>query len=83
MDRVKIGNTFRAIRVDMRLRQLDVSARAGVSQQTVSDLECGRIRGLSVDVYCRIAEALDADVPLTPRWRGPKPTLPAWRRSRS
>jgi len=72
MDRVKIGNTFRAIRVDMRLRQLDVAARAGVSQQTVSDLECGRIRGLSVDVYCRIAEALDADVPLTPRWRGPK-----------
>jgi transcriptional regulator with XRE-family HTH domain len=72
MDRVKIGNTFRAIRVEMRLRQSDVAVRARVSQQTVSDLECGRFGGLSLDTYCGIAEAIDADVPLAPRWRGPK-----------
>ena len=72
MDRVKIGSTFRAIRVELRLRQADVAERAGVSQQTVSSLECGRFGGLSIDGYCRIAEVLDADVALAPRWRGPK-----------
>jgi transcriptional regulator with XRE-family HTH domain len=72
VDRVKIGNTFRAIRVELRLRQKDVAERAGVSQQTVSDLECGRMGGLSLDAYCAIARILDADVPLAPRWRGPK-----------
>jgi transcriptional regulator with XRE-family HTH domain len=72
MDRVKIGNTFRTIRVELRLRQSDVAERAGLSQQTVSDLECGRFGRLSIDAYCRIAETIGADVPLTPRWRGPR-----------
>jgi len=72
MDRVKIGNTFRAIRVEMGLRQADVAARAGVSQQSVSDLECGRFGGLSVNTYCEMARAVDADVSLAPRWRGSK-----------
>jgi transcriptional regulator with XRE-family HTH domain len=72
VDRVKIGNTFRAIRVELRLRQIDVAGRAGVSQTVVSDVECGRFGGLSIDAFCRIAEVLDADVPLIPHWRGPK-----------
>jgi transcriptional regulator with XRE-family HTH domain len=72
MDRVKIGNTFRAIRVELRLRQSDVAARAGVSQQTVSDLECGRFGTLAIGTYCRMAEVLGADVQLAPHWRGPK-----------
>jgi len=72
MDRVSIGNTFRAIRIDMHLRQIDLAERAGVSQQAVSKLECGRFGALSIDGYCRIAEALDADVRLGPHWRGAK-----------
>ncbi len=72
MDRVHIGNTFRAIRLELRMRQADVGARAGVSQETVSNVECGRFGGLTVDAYCRIAEVLDADIQLSPRWRGPK-----------
>jgi transcriptional regulator with XRE-family HTH domain len=72
VDRVKVGNTFRAIRVELLLRQADVAAKAGVSQQTVSNIECGRIGGISVDTFCRVAEVMDADVALTPRWRGPK-----------
>ncbi|HEY5486783.1 MAG TPA: helix-turn-helix domain-containing protein [Candidatus Limnocylindrales bacterium] len=72
MDRVKIGNTFRAIRMDMRLRQADVAARAHVSQQTVSRLECGRFGGLSIDAYSSVAEAIGADVRLAPYWRGAK-----------
>jgi hypothetical protein len=43
-----------------------------VSQQTVSTVERGRFGRLSVDAYCRIADVLDADVQLAPRWRGPK-----------
>jgi transcriptional regulator with XRE-family HTH domain len=74
MDRVKIGNTFRAIRMDMRLRQADVAARADVSQQTVSRLECGRFGGLSIDAYSSVAEAIGADVRLAPYWRGAKLT---------
>jgi transcriptional regulator with XRE-family HTH domain len=72
VDRQHIGKVFRAIRRDMMLRQIDVAARAAVSQQAVSDIECGRFGRLSIDVYCRVAAALDADVPLTPRWRGSK-----------
>ena len=72
MDRVKVGNTFRAIRVELRLRQIDVAERAGVSQQTVSCLECGQFGGLSIDTFARVAEALGADVQLAPRWRGSK-----------
>src|ERR1035437_2684850 len=72
MDRVKIGNTFRAIRVDLRMRQADVAERANVSQQRISDIECGRLGGISIETYCRVAGAIDADVQLTPRWRGPK-----------
>jgi transcriptional regulator with XRE-family HTH domain len=72
MDRVHVGQVFRALRYQQRLRQADLAARAGVAQQTVSDTECGRFGRLSVDVYCRIAEALGAEVVLTPHWRGPK-----------
>lgn len=72
VDRVSIGSTFRAIRIGMRLRQADVAAQAGVSQQTVSRLECGRFGGISIDAYCGMAEALGADVRLAPYWRGAK-----------
>jgi transcriptional regulator with XRE-family HTH domain len=72
VDRVRIGNTFRVIRVELRLRQADVAERSGVSQQTVSDVECGRFGTLSVDTFCRIAATLDADVSLAPHWRGPR-----------
>jgi transcriptional regulator with XRE-family HTH domain len=72
VDRVKIGNTFRAIRLELRLRQADVGARSGVSQQTISDVECGMFGALSVNTYCRIAAVLNADILLAPRWRGAK-----------
>jgi transcriptional regulator with XRE-family HTH domain len=72
MDRVSVGNTFRAIRIELRLRQSDVAARAKVCRSTVSDLECGRFGAFSIDTYCRIAEAIGADVRLGPHWRGAK-----------
>jgi transcriptional regulator with XRE-family HTH domain len=72
VDRVKIGNTFRAIRVELRLRQADVAARAGVSQQIVSAVERGMIGPMPTAKLDRVASALQADLDLTLRWRGPK-----------
>jgi transcriptional regulator with XRE-family HTH domain len=72
MDRVHAGQVFRALRREQHLRQADLARKAGLAQQTISDLECGRFGRLSVDTYCRVAEALGAEVVLTPHWRGPK-----------
>jgi transcriptional regulator with XRE-family HTH domain len=72
VDRVSVGRTLRAIRIELRLRQADLAERAGVSQQTVSRIECGRFGRISIDAYCRTAEALGADVRLAPQWRGAK-----------
>jgi transcriptional regulator with XRE-family HTH domain len=72
VDRIHIGQVFRAIRRDRHLRQVDVAARAGISQQTVSDIERGLFGRVSVDTYCRVAEVIGAEVPLMPHWRGPK-----------
>jgi transcriptional regulator with XRE-family HTH domain len=72
MDRIRIGQVFRAIRRERRLRQIDVARRAGIGQQTVSDLERGRFGGMSIDRYCQVAEVLGADIALQPQWRGPK-----------
>ncbi len=72
MDRVRIGSTFRAIRIELRLRQADVAARAGVSQQTVSRVERGKFGPIAADTLCAVAEAIEADLSLSLRWRGPK-----------
>lgn len=72
MDRVRVGQIFRALRREQNLRQADLAGRAGVAQQTVSEVECGRFGRLTVDAYCHLAETLGADVDLAPRWRGPK-----------
>jgi transcriptional regulator with XRE-family HTH domain len=72
MDRIRIGSTFRAIRLELRLRQADVAARAGVCQQTVSKVERGKFGSLSADDLFAIAEAIEADLSLVVRWRGPK-----------
>jgi transcriptional regulator with XRE-family HTH domain len=72
MDAVRLGSTFRAIRLELRLRQLDVAARAGVCQQTVSNIERGRLGGLSIETLSSIAEAVGADLTVLVRWRGPK-----------
>jgi len=71
MDRVRFGTTFRAIRLELRLRQSDVAARAGVCQQTVSRVESGRFGSVAVDSVRAAAEAIEADLTMGLRWRGP------------
>jgi transcriptional regulator with XRE-family HTH domain len=72
VDRIRVGKTFRAIRVELRLRQADVALRAGVSQQIVSAVERGMIGSMPTDTLDRLASALQADLDLTLRWRGPR-----------
>ena len=72
MDRVRIGYTFRSIRVELRLRQADVAHRARLSQQLVSSVERGLLGSTDLDTLERIAQALQADLSMTLRWRGPK-----------
>ena len=71
MDRVRIGNTFRAIRLELHLRQADVADRAGVSQPIVSSIERGLSGPISLDKLERVAGVLQAELAVTLRWRGP------------
>jgi transcriptional regulator with XRE-family HTH domain len=69
VDRVKIGNTFRAIRLELHLRQADVAGRAGVSQPTISTIERGLFAHVSLEKLERVANVLQADLGLALRWR--------------
>ncbi len=70
MDDITLGRALRAVRIRKRLRQSDIAAMAGVSQQTVSRFEAGRINGTSVGSLRRVAAAVGARVVLDLRWQG-------------
>jgi transcriptional regulator with XRE-family HTH domain len=70
MDDAKVGRALRSIRQHLGLRQVDVAARAGLSQQVVSDLESFGLDRVSAGVARRVAAALGAEVWVTVRWRG-------------
>jgi transcriptional regulator with XRE-family HTH domain len=70
MDDVAVGRALRAVRVRKRLRQADVAARAGVSQQAVSRLETGAISAVSIDLLRRVATAIGGRIVVDLRWHG-------------
>jgi transcriptional regulator with XRE-family HTH domain len=70
VDGVRIGRSFRAIRIHLGLRQTDVAATAGVSQGVVSLIERGRIEMVSVRNIEAVAAVLGATVRIEARWRG-------------
>jgi transcriptional regulator with XRE-family HTH domain len=70
METQRAARAFRAVRLHLRLRQVDVAARAGVSQQHVSDLERGQLGAMNADEVARLFEALDIRAVLTVAWRG-------------
>ena len=72
VNRVRLGSAFRAIRLELHLRRSDVASRAGVSQATISAIECGLLGALAVGTLDRVAAVLQADVSVELRWRGPK-----------
>ncbi len=61
---------MRAIRLQARLRQVDVARSAGLSQAAISDIERGRLDRLSLRTVRSAAAALGAEVSLEIRWRG-------------
>ena len=71
MNDVTVGLVFRAVRRRRRWRQLEVAGRANVSQQLVSVIEHGRLEQVSLGSLRSVARALEIDLPLAPRWRGP------------
>lgn len=70
MHPVRIGRIVRTLRRRRNWRQVDLAARARVSQQAVSLVETGRCRQLSVTTLDRMLAALEAELEITVRWRG-------------
>lgn len=65
-----IGRAIRVIRLQLGLRQADLAARAGCSQQEISRIECGELDGITFGRARRICRALDASLAASVRWRG-------------
>jgi transcriptional regulator with XRE-family HTH domain len=72
MNDLTVGRVIRAIRVRKGWRQADVAVRASVSQQEVSLIELGRLEEVCLRTLRKVGKALDVEVPLAPRWRGPE-----------
>lgn len=70
VDDLRIGAIVRAVRHKQRLRQSDLAALAGVSQETVSLIELGRLELLTLRTLRRVAGAAGVRLPLEARWRG-------------
>jgi len=70
MDDLRLGRLLRAARLRRGWRQADVVARAGVGEGTVSRLERGEIRVVTVGTLRRVAAALEVQIDLAGRWRG-------------
>lgn len=70
MNLVRAGLVVRALRPRLAWRQVDLAAKAGVSQQAVSRLERGMGSRMSLETIDRILAALGADAELVVRWRG-------------
>jgi len=70
VDAIRLGLQLRALRICRRWRQLDVALRARVSRGTISNIERGKLAGVSLLTLIRVAEVLGADVDVRVRWRG-------------
>ncbi len=71
MNDLAFGRLLRLVRARRGIRQADVAAKAGVHQATVSLVERGQLDGLTVRTVRSICAALEIEVSLDPRWRGP------------
>jgi transcriptional regulator with XRE-family HTH domain len=70
MTDAQVGRSFRAVRIRLRLRQVDVAERARVSRHVVSRIERGRLDEVSIRSLRRVADAQAIHVTFVPRWRG-------------
>jgi transcriptional regulator with XRE-family HTH domain len=70
VDPLRFGRHYRALRVRLRRRQVDVAFRAGLSRSLIASIDRGEIDGVTVGSLVRACTALGADVDLRLRWRG-------------
>ena len=70
MIRSNVARAVRELRRRRRWRQADLAARAGVSRQVISRIECNELRAVRIGTIARVLHALDASADLTVRWRG-------------
>jgi transcriptional regulator with XRE-family HTH domain len=66
----QVGSIFRAIRIRRGLTQTELAAAAGVSQSTVSSIECGQLGGVALPLTRRVAATLTVSITVEARWRG-------------
>ena len=72
MDDLRVGRLVRALRRRRGWRQADLADRAGTSQSVISELERGRLAGVTVGAVRRIGGVLGASTEL--ELRGSEPT---------
>ena len=70
MDDQRIGRSLRVLRKRRQLRQSDVAVAAGVSQSLISDIEAGRLAGVTIGTLRRVFAAVDAGFEAQVLWRG-------------
>jgi transcriptional regulator with XRE-family HTH domain len=66
----RLSALIRSVRLRRSMRQQDLAQLAGVSQATISLVERGHFRKLSIETLRRIAGPLDIRVDVLGRWRG-------------
>jgi transcriptional regulator with XRE-family HTH domain len=67
---LRLGATIKAARVKRGWRQVDLAAKAGVSQATIWRVERGHIPEMTLGVLRKVAGALEIRLELLPRGRG-------------
>ena len=70
MDDLAVGRLLRAVRVRRAWRQEDLARAAGLSRQTVSRVELGRLEGVPLGSLRRVFAAVDVRVSIAPRGIG-------------
>jgi transcriptional regulator with XRE-family HTH domain len=71
MQDTTVGSIVRAVRRRSGLRQVDVARRAGLSQQTISTIERGRLEEVDLATLRRAGRALGIALSISAAWRGP------------
>lgn len=70
MDDVGVGRLFRALRLRLGWRQLDVSQKTRISRSVYSAIERGHLDRIPLGTLRRVATVLEVRLPLEPSWRG-------------
>jgi transcriptional regulator with XRE-family HTH domain len=70
MSDLAIGRTCRTLRRRLGWRQVDLAAKADISQSLVSNIERGLLGQCTVKTLRDVFGALETDLNLTARWRG-------------